>query len=236
MSTINLKKAIQSATFLFWLAVTVIPIIGIILSLVYPFSFYETQSEYRAFAQRYGAWSPLVFIGLQALQVIITPFSHYATGYMGGFLFGPLWGTIYNYVGRVLGHIIAFSLSRYLVASTIRRRIPGETVRKYDRLIGRRPAVLFLIYFLPLFPDDEISYLVGISNMPARWYLLANIFGQLGGSASLAYLGSGLDTHDPIFWILMIATLSGFPVLYVLARQNEATQETPCRRKNNDVG
>ncbi len=60
-----------------------------------------------------------------------------------------------------------------------------ETViEKYDKIFaGNSPQgisiqslILFLIYFLPLFPDDEISYIVGASKMKYRIFLLANIF------------------------------------------------------------
>ena len=203
---------------LFWLVVTIIPIVGIVISLLDPVQFYGTQQQYRAFLEKYARWAPLVFIGLQALQVIVTPLSHYSVGYMGGFLFGPLLGSVYNYIGRIVGHVSAFFLSRCIGNTIVRRFVPEKTLGKYDH-IANRPLVLFLIYFLPLFPDDEISYLVGLSRMRFRFFLLANILGHLGGSMSLAYMGSGISTKDPLFWALTISTLAGFPVLWLALRR-----------------
>jgi len=181
------RAAAKKVALIFWLVVTVIPIVGIILSLLDPVQFYGTQQQYRSFIQEYGHWAPLVFVGLQAFQVIVTPLSHYSVGYMGGFLFGPLWGSVYNYIGRLVGHVGAFFLSRCIGTTVVKRFVPEQTLQKYDH-ITNRPLVLFLIYFLPLFPDDEISYLVGLSRMRFRFFLLANVFGHLGGSMSLAYM------------------------------------------------
>lgn len=213
-----LRRTGSAAATVFWVCVTAIPILGVIASALDPVRFYSSQQEYRAFAARFGAWAPAAFIGLQALQVVITPISHYSTGYMGGFLFGRVWGSLYNYVGRMIGHLSAFFIARR-IAPLVRRFVPKASMDRYDRYVASRPDVLFLMYFLPLFPDDEVSYLVGLSSMRFRWFLLANILGQVGGSLSLAYLGAGIDTKDPVFWVLTLSTLAGFPVLWWLTRR-----------------
>ena len=85
----TLKQNARIAVFIFWLIITIIPIAGIVASIAFPVSFYSTQGDFQSFARAFGIWTPLAFIILQALQVIITPISHYSLGYMGGFLFGP---------------------------------------------------------------------------------------------------------------------------------------------------
>ena len=228
----NKTRAYRIITFSFWLTITIIPIIGIIMSVVDPIRFYSAQEEYRQFVVRYGRFTPIAFICLQILQVVITPLSHYSVGYMGGFLFGPVLGSFYNYVGRLIGHISAFYLSRTFGRRVVRRLVPLETLEKYDHIVNH-PSLLFLIYFLPLFPDDEISYLVGLSTMRFRMFLLANLFGHVGGSMSLAYLGSGIDTRAPLFWILFLSTLGGFPLLWYLAHRARANSQREDLAKEN---
>ena len=202
----------------FWFVITLIPIVGLFFSIFQPIPFYNTQAEWREFAERFATWGPILFIGLQALQVIVAPISHYSVGYMGGFLYGTWWGSLYNYIGRIIGHICAFWLSRLLGRRIADRFVRKATIEKYDRLVSGQSLILFFIYFLPLFPDDEISYLAGLSRMEFRWFLLANLFGQVGGSVSLAYMGSGIDTNDATFWVLTVATVLGFPLLWVVHR------------------
>jgi uncharacterized membrane protein YdjX (TVP38/TMEM64 family) len=82
-----------------------------------------------------------------------------------------------------------------------------KTIKQFDRFVSGKDQkgitpqslILFLIYFLPLFPDDEISYIVGLSTMSRRHFILANLFGHVGGAVSLAYIGSGVDTSDLYF-------------------------------------
>ncbi|MDD2260499.1 MAG: hypothetical protein PHO87_05845, partial [Acholeplasmataceae bacterium] len=70
--------------------------------------------------------------------------------------------------------------------------------------------LLFLAYFLPLFPDDEISYLAGFSSLRPRVFLPLMAIGHVSGSLSLAYLGSGVKSvQEPMFIILSLITLIG---------------------------
>jgi hypothetical protein len=49
--------------------------------------------------QRYGVLAPLVFIVIQALQVIIAPIPGDVTGVLGGFAFGQWLGFFYSTIG-----------------------------------------------------------------------------------------------------------------------------------------
>ncbi len=214
-----IRRGVKSATVIFWLIITIVPILGVVFSIVNPLSFYATQESWRLFAQRYGTIGPLVFVGVQVLQVVVTPISHYGVGLMGGFLYGPWLGALYNWIGRVIGHLCAYWISRLLGRRVAKRFVSPRALQVYDHYVSDKSLMLFLIYFLPLFPDDEISYLVGLSRMQFRWFLLANLFGHVGGALSLAYLGNGINTKDPIFWVLTIVTLAGFPALWLLHKQ-----------------
>lgn len=226
------KRAIT----VFWLLITLIPILGLVWSVISPKDFQVWQDVSRDWIGQFGKVGPFVFVGIQILQVIITPLSHYTVGAIGGYLYGPYLGGILNYIGRVIGHYCAFLIARRFGRAYIEKHIDEATVKKYDKIFSGetetrhngtlQPLLLFLIYFLPLFPDDEISYLVGASNMSKKPFVLANIFGHLGGAFSLAYLGSGVSTKDPLFWVLTISTLVAFPIIWIVHRIHAKRQNT----------
>jgi len=166
----------------------------------------------------FGVVAPIAFVVLQVLQVIITPINHYSVGFIGGFIYGPWLGGLLNYIGRVIGHVMAFTLARIWGRKIADRFVPRDTLDKYDKYVSDKSLILFFMYYLPLFPDDELSYLAGLSKMKFKIFLWANIFGHVGGSLGLAYLGSGIDTKDILFWFLMVTTLVGFPVVYYLMK------------------
>lgn len=212
-------KTQKFAGVIFWLLVTALPIIGLLFAVFDPKTFTDTQDFWRNKIVAAGVFGPLLFILIQALQVVVTPISHYTIGAIGGFLYGPWIGGLLNWVGRIIGHLTAFFLARTIGRPLVNRFVAAETIEKYDRYTSDKSMVLFLFYFLPLFPDDEMSYLAGLSKMKFRMFLLANLFGHVGGSLGLAYIGSGIDTRDPLFWVLFITTLVGFPLIWYLLRR-----------------
>lgn len=208
-------------TFVFWFIVTILPIFGIVWGIMNPEGFSESREIWQNRVTAFGVLAPLAFVAVQALQVVFTPISHYSIGVVGGFLYGPWFGGLLNYIGRIIGHLIAFFIARSLGRKIAEKYVSSKTLDRYDKYVSNKSLILFLMYYLPVFPDDELSYLAGLSKMKFKMFFLANIFGHLGGSIGLAYIGSGVNTKDPLFWILMISVLVGFPLIWWLMKQRE---------------
>jgi len=61
-----------------------------------------------------------------------------------------------------------------------------------------------------VFPDDELSYLAGLSAMKPRIFLPLMAIGHVSGSLALAYVGNGIQSvKEPMFIILSLITLIG---------------------------
>ena len=193
-----------------WYLLTFIPVVLLIFGYIFPSSFFGSQEVIRNFVSQFGIFAPFAFIVLQVLQVIIAPFSHYAVSIAGGFIFGTWQGFIYNWVGRVIGTTIAFYLGRFFGRKIIKHVVKPETIKKYDHYFEKGKPLLFLAYFLPLFPDDELSYLTGLSAMSPKIFLPLMAVGHISGSLSLAYAGNGVQSiKEPMFIILSLITLVG---------------------------
>lgn len=203
-------------TKLIWYLLTFIPIALLVLGYIFPSQFFSNQEAIRNFTNSFGVFAPIVFIFLQIIQVILTPISHYTVSIAGGFIFGTWQGFIYNWIGRVLGTVIAFYLGRKFGRKLIQKLVKPETIKKYDYYFYKGRLLLFLAYFLPLFPDDEISYLAGFSAISPKLFIPIAILGHIGGSLSLAYLGNGIKSMaEPMFVVLSLITLIG-GILFVV--------------------
>ncbi|MBT7928724.1 TVP38/TMEM64 family protein, partial [Candidatus Peregrinibacteria bacterium] len=192
-------------TKLTWYIITIIPIVLLILGYIYPSSFFGSQEAIRDYVNQFGVFAPVMFIILQIAQVVLAPISHYTVSIAGGFIFGTWLGFLYNFIGRVIGTAIAFYIGRYLGRKIIKHIVKPETIKKYDYYFDKGKLLLFLAYFLPLFPDDELSYLAGISALKPRIFLPLMIIGHVSGSLALAYVGNGIKSvKEPLFIILSL--------------------------------
>lgn len=228
------KKGSRAFSYVFFYGLTFLTIAGFLWSLVAPRDFQAMQSWFQSVVSLLGWGAVVVFVLLQVIQVVVTPISHYAVGALGGFIYGPYVGGALNWIGRMIGHSIAFFLSRKFGRPLAEKYVESSMLDKFDRYFSGRDVngfnvqsfMLFLIYFLPLFPDDEISYVAGLTRMRFWTFLVCNFFGHLGGAFSLAYLGSGqVSSDDPIFWLLLITTIIGVLGMIILGRRpNRQTQ------------
>jgi len=213
-----------------WYVLTALPIILVILGYLYPTSFFSSQEAIRDYVKSFGVFAPLVFVFIQITQVVLAPISHYTVSIAGGFIFGLWLGFSYNLIGRIVGTAIAFYLGRKLGRKIIIHVVKPETIHKYDRIMDKGKILLFLAYFLPLFPDDEISYLAGISSLSPKVFLPLMAIGHVMGSLSLAYIGSGIvSAKEPMFIFLTSITFIGgiwFTWHYRKINKSEAQNKT----------
>ncbi len=191
-------------------------LVFLIYGIFFPTSFFESREAVMNYVEGFGFWAPLVFVIIQILQVTLAPINGYTIGIAGGFIFGVWQGFLLNYIGRALGHIVAFSLAQKLGRDLVKKMVKKETLQKYDNFWEKGGSfLLFLVYYLPFFPDDTISYIAGISKIKFKFFMIANIFGNIGGSLALAYIGSGMDpTKTKFFIIFGIVGLIGLFLSY----------------------
>lgn len=221
-----------------WYILTFVPIALLILGYIFPSQFFGSQEAIRDYVNQFGAFAPVIFVILQTAQVVLTPISHYTVSIAGGFIFGTWLGFLYNFIGRVLGTAIAFYLGRYLGRKIIKHVVKPETIQKYDYYFDKGKLLLFLAYFLPLFPDDEIAYLAGISALKPKIFIPLMAIGHISGSLSLAYFGNGIKSvKEPMFIILSLITLIGgiwFALHYRKINNKQEAKEVPKFKSLNN--
>jgi uncharacterized membrane protein YdjX (TVP38/TMEM64 family) len=109
---------------------------------------------------------------------------------VGGWLFGFWHGLLLTMIGLTLGSVIAISLGRLLGKHVVRKFVPAKFVAKFDALVARGGLWnFFLIFLLPVFPDDAACLLAGLTQLPLWKLVGVCLLGRLPGMAVLCYVG-----------------------------------------------
>jgi len=157
--------------------------------------FLKDINNISSFIEKFGIIAPIVFILLQIIQVIIFFIPGEVTGFIGGILFGAFWGTIYTTIGVVLGSYIAFWLARRFGRPFIEKIIGQKYLKKLDSFSETKITfIFFMIFLLPLFPDDIFCFLAGLTKMKTKIFLIIVSIGRFPGYLMLGILGGGLAT------------------------------------------
>ena len=157
----------------------------------------EDKEKVKGFLQAAGPLAPLTFILTQALQVVLAPVPGEATGFIGGYLFGVPLGMLYSTIGLTLGSILAFCLGRWLEHKFVERVVSRETLDRFDFLMERQGALIaFFLFVVPGFPKDYLCFILGLSLMDWRLFLLLSTVGRLPGTLLLTLQGAKIYKGD----------------------------------------
>jgi len=177
-------------------------------------SFLTDPFALREWVRGYGPLAPLVFVALQAAQVIVAPIPGQVLGLVSGFLFGTLWGTVYSLVGATVGSAVVFWLSRRLGRPFVEQALTPETLAKFDRFSTKDgPLALFLVFLIPGLPDDVICFLGGLTGMGIPKMVAISVVGRLPGYLVINATGAGLGSDRVMEALLLLVALVALSVV-----------------------
>ncbi len=194
-----------------WLVVSEAPLVSAIVRM------YSDKQYLKQLVASWGWMAPLVFIVIQALQVIISPIPGEMTGPVGGALFGTLWGVVYSTIGLTLGTLVCFALGRKWGEPLVRPWLSEHHWNRMSFILEAEGAILcFILYLIPGFPKDIISYLFGISPMPFWLFALISTAARVPGTVISSYFGANVAEQRYIYAIAFIAIITALclPLYY----------------------
>lgn len=198
-----------------------------------------TFFSHREYMQRWvvslGPWGPLVSIALGVVQVLLAPIPGQFVGLLNGYLYGPGLGTLYSMIALLLGTTLAMMLARQFGRPLVERLIPPEKLRRWDQVIDRRgPLFLFLIFLVPVFPDDIICFLIGLSSLDLPQMIVLTVLGRLPGVFVSCWVGAyamGLP------WWALIPLVGGVVALaWTFWRYQEAVENWMAHLAHQLIG
>ncbi|MDP6365581.1 MAG: TVP38/TMEM64 family protein [Nitrospinota bacterium] len=174
----------------------------------------QTQKEqFRDWIYSFGHLGPLVYIGFQAAQVIFSPLPGELTGaFLGGVIFGVWASAIYSTIGLTLGSCLAFAVGRWLGRPIVEKLVSRSILEKFDFLVADKGALFAFIFFaIPGFPKDYVCYLLGLSPLSVRVFLIVVTLGRFPGALVFSLMGANLynERYFYFFAILIGILIAG---------------------------
>lgn len=138
-----------------------------------------------------GAYSYVIFIVIQFLQVTFLPLPAVVTTVAGSLVFGP-WLTF----GLSLLAVFAGSLFAFFLGKKIGHRlivwVAGEKeTAKWEEKLSRGKLIFFLMMLLPIFPDDILCIVAGAIGMSYGFFIFTNLVTRPISIGLTCFFGSG---------------------------------------------
>jgi uncharacterized membrane protein YdjX (TVP38/TMEM64 family) len=136
------------------------------------FEVIKSAESLQEYLKSSGGWMLAVYIILQYLQVIILPIPSVVSTVAGVALFGPFYALLYSLVGIILGSFTGFLIGRKVGYKAVAWMIGKDTLEKWqNKLKGKDNLFLTIMFLLPMFPDDVLCFIAGLSSMSTKYFL-----------------------------------------------------------------
>lgn len=181
---------------------------------------------------------PIIYTLLQFLQVVLLPIPSVVSTLVGVALFGAFWATVYSLIGILLGSITAFFIGRKFGYKAVAWMVGEETLNKWQKkLKGKDNLFLTAAFVLPLFPDDILCFIAGLSTMTTRYFLIVIFLARAIGITATCYSIDFIPLNTwwgiTLWGIFFAAVVVGFIFIYKNMDKIQAKLKQ-IRRKKKD--
>ncbi len=148
-----------------------------------------------------GVVAPLVFVAVQAFQVVIFFIPGEIPQVAGGYLFGLLRGSLLSLAGILLGSSLSFGMARLLGVPFVNALFDRDKVERVRSIVesSRGRITFFLFFLIPGIPKDILCYAGGLTTLSLPAFLLLSTLGRIPGIVGSALMGNAAADRR---WIL----------------------------------
>jgi uncharacterized membrane protein YdjX (TVP38/TMEM64 family) len=172
---------------------------------------FGSPEEFRSWVEGFGAWGPIAYLMAQAAQVVVVPVPGTLFPPVGALAFGPWPALGLSVAGLALGSALVFLIARRWGRPLAVRMVGGDRLHRYESVIAARGGLLlWLVFLLPLLPDDAVCALAGLSAISFRRFMVIAVIGRIPAVAAGVFGMAGLEGAPAWVWA---ATALGFVLM-----------------------
>lgn len=186
------------------------------------------------FLNQFGFLGPIILSIILGLQVFLAVIPGHAFMVAGGYVYGLVVGALITQISTVIASQLAYLLSRRYGRPLVNRMAPANVIDHWNKLAERQGGLFFFFSFiLPIFPNDLMCFIAGLSAIKPRKFLLANFFGRLPCAIFVTLIGSHGFELPLYFWVLIVLALIGLCLIW---RNYSAVVEKRILKNNSESG
>lgn len=166
-----------------------------------------------------GPWGMLVVLGMEFLQVVVAFIPGEVVQMAAGALYGSWLGAFIIIIGAVLSSWFIYEMVHRLGQPFVSAMVPTkhlEKIREFERS-GKLKAVVFILFLLPGLPKDTFTYLVPLTEMNVRSFLVITTVGRIPGLLLSTYAANGLvdgNMTQSFIILVIIAIMAGLAIFF----------------------
>lgn len=160
----------------------------------------------------------LILLAIQFLQVVVAFIPGEVVQVAAGMIYGPWVGALIVLVGCVVSSAFVFLLVHKLGAPFVQAMVSEKHMAKFRTFenSGKLNIIVFVLFLIPGMPKDVFTYLVPLTHMPLRTFLLLSNIARIPGILVSTYAASGLVEGDIVQSLIIFLVAGAIAVVCIL--------------------
>lgn len=162
----------------------------------------------------------LILLATQFMQIVVAFIPGEVVQMAAGMMYGPWLGAAVVLLGCIISSAFVFAVVHRLGAPFVRDMVPTKYLDKFNAFeeSGKLSIVVFILFLIPVMPKDTFTYLVPLTNMRMRDFLVLSNVGRIPGIVISTYAANGLVDGNITQSIIIFAVVAVIAIVAIVFR------------------
>lgn len=162
----------------------------------------------------------LILLAMQFMQIVVAFIPGEVVQMAAGMMYGPWLGAAVVLLGCIISSAFVFAVVHRLGAPFVRDMVPTKYLDKFNAFeeSGKLSIVVFILFLIPAMPKDTFTYLVPLTNMRMRDFLVLSNVGRIPGIVISTYAANGLVDGSITQSIIIFAVVAVIAIVAIVFR------------------
>ena len=162
----------------------------------------------------------LILLAMQFMQIVVAFIPGEVVQMAAGMMYGPWLGAAVVLLGCIISSAFVFAVVHRLGAPFVRDMVSTKYLDKFNAFeeSGKLSIVVFILFLFPAMPKDTFTYLVPLTNMRMRDFLVLSNVGRIPGIVISTYAANGLVDDNITQSIIIFAVVAVIAIVAIVFR------------------
>lgn len=162
----------------------------------------------------------LILLAMQFMQIVVAFIPGEVVQMAAGMMYGPWLGAAVILLGCIISSAFVFVVVHRLGAPFVQDMVPTKYLDKFRAFeeSGKLSIVVFILFLIPAMPKDTFTYLVPLTNMRMRDFLVLSNVGRIPGIVISTYAANGLVDGNITQSIIIFAVVAVIAIVVIVFR------------------
>ena len=171
--------------------------------------------------QNAGPAGVFILLGMQFLQIVVAFIPGEVVQLAAGLMYGPWLGSLIILIGCVISSAIVYQLVHKLGAPFVQSMVSTEHMQRFMKFeeSGKLDVIVFILFLIPAMPKDVFTYIVPLTEMELKRFLLITNVGRIPGILVSTYAAHGFGNGNIVGPAVALGIIAVIAILAVVFRE-----------------